>query len=583
MTRRWNSQPGGIAALSLLTLLPFAGANTAQAQTGQAPPTAGSDNSTRDRVAQGNTPLPIPVVLKMKSGDTALRRGDMQEAALTYAQAALLAPSNPLPRLATGVTLAAIGRVSDAVPQLRKAVSLADNDVVAALLLSEALTEIGKGEEAQDLYQDTVRRFSRAGKPSIDASASVERLLAANRQFPESPVYLLLLGDAYQISEQWISADDAYKKAIALAPLWVKPRVNLGISRLAQGKSDEAMRTFESALALEPGNVQVQLLKGDAQISAGQNDAAVVTFSNIAKQNGKGIKNGVAAQAMVGMGQALVNTRSYGKALQSLSVAQKLDPKDPVPNALIGEIQVQNGNFDAAVVAYQSALQLSRGGGLFSNQAVLYRALAEAQLSARKPDNALNTLKRALADAPGEAALWHRFMAQAYYAKNDTSQAEQSLHAALENDSSLYPQDTLNAIAGHGLIEKFRQSYLEVNEAAETGIHRQANSDGGITLTNKVKAVTPQEQARTLEILAHIARYLNETREEIRLREEVTRLRGTGRDWFLLGEAFDLRASEPGNARAAYGKAFEVGGVPPAVADWARNRLKALTAPLYKP
>lgn len=525
-----------------------------------------------------------PVVSKLKTGDALLSKGEIREAALYYVQAALANPSDPLPRLAAGVSLAAIGRVKDAVPQLRKAAELAPDDVIVALLLREALTETGRGEEAQELYLDTVRRFARPGKPGLDSSVSIARLQAAVKTFPQSPVYRLLLGDAFQVSEQWAQADEAYKGAVLLAPLWVKPRVNLGISRLAQGKSDEAIRTFETALALEPNNIQVQLLKGDAQISAGQNGAAITTFSKVAQQRGGTTKtSAAAAQAMIGMGQALVNTRSYGKAIDSLTRAQKLAPLDPAPNALIGEIQAKAGDFDAASASYETALKLSRNGELFANQAVLYRALTEAQLSAQKPDQALATVRRALTAAPSEAALWHRLAAQAYYAKKDTLQGDTALKNALKTDQSLYPQDTLNAIAARGLVEAFRANFVEANDAAVTGFAGSATPGGGIVLTNKVKPATISEQAKTLEILAHIARYLNDTREEIRLREEVTKLRGTGRDWFLLGEAYDLRAREPANARASYGKAFQVGGVPEAIADWARNRLKALTAPLYKP
>lgn len=518
-------------------------------------------------------------------GDKLLGKGQMREAALSYARASLANPKDPLLRLSTAVTLAAVGRLNDAVPQLRKALELAEDDVITALLLREALAESGRTAEAQELYLDTARRYPRKnGKPGLDASTSISRLSLAVRQSPESPVYFLLLGDAYQLAEEWAKADEAYHTAIRLAPRWIKPRVNLGISRLAQGKSDEAIETFQDAFKLEPGNVQVNLLMGDAQISAGRNSDAVQTFTRISKMRGASKTGEAASQAMVGMGQAFANDGAYDKAVASLNQARKLNPRDPAPAALLGEIEVQAGNYVKAADAYHSALQITRGGGLFSNRPILYRALSEAQLSAGKHDAALATLQRAFVEEPGQSPLWHRLSAQAHFARGNDAQGEASLQAALECDDSLYPQDTLNALAAQGLVLKMQDLYRARRDAAATGILRSTAPGGGLALSNKVAPLSPRGASRVIEILGHLARYQNDIREEVRLREENTRQStNTGRDWFLLAEAYDLRAGEPANARASYLRALELGGLSAPAAEWAKQRLKALTAPLYKP
>jgi Flp pilus assembly protein TadD len=108
------------------------------------------------------------------------------------------------------------------------------------------------GVEAQALYSRIVQRFSRPGVPGLETTASVQRLLEAQKQFPQSPILSLLLGDTYQLAEQWSKAEASYGQAIQLARGWVKPRINLGLCQLAQGRSSEALSSFQGALALDP-------------------------------------------------------------------------------------------------------------------------------------------------------------------------------------------------------------------------------------------------------------------------------------------------------------------------------------------
>ena len=143
---------------------------------------------------------PAPVAgapaLAHRNGDRFLRSGDLRSAAREYAQAALAEPGNPLYRLTLGVTLAALSDVQRAAAQFRAARSVAEDDVIASLLLHGALEEMGRATEAQAVYLDTVRRFTREGKPGLDASVSIGRLRSAVTRFPESAVVCLLLGDA---------------------------------------------------------------------------------------------------------------------------------------------------------------------------------------------------------------------------------------------------------------------------------------------------------------------------------------------------------------------------------------------------
>jgi tetratricopeptide (TPR) repeat protein len=527
-------------------------------------------------------------------GDTYLRDGNRSAAAAAYARAAESNPRDPLIRLALGVMLAEQGLVQQALPNFRKAVEFAEDDVLAAFVLQNALANTGAGAEAQEILLDTIRRFSRPGKPGLDTSTSVARLSAALKRSPRSPVYYLLLGDAYQLAEQWTQADAAYRSAITLAPDWTKPRINLGLSRLAQDKPDDAIQTFEGALKVEPRNAFAQQGKGDAQLQSGQIDAANRSFQQVLSNRSASPNTKV--QAMTKMGQAYYSAGESGKALDYLAQAQKAAPKDPAPSVIIGDIQEKAGNYTAAASAYETALRLTREGGLFPNPAQLYRLLAEAQLSARQPQRARATLNLALAEQPGSAPLWHRLIARVYEDLKQPDQSRAALRAALDSEQGPFPQDTLFAISQAGLLDTFAAQYKQELIAAESGVAIQRSvgesapgSPGGTGGNGvSIKMAGPGERGPARRIpalvaLAHIARYRDDFREEVRLRTELTKLRNNAWDWFLMAETYDLRLVNPVNARDAYRRALEIGGLSDAPTAFARERLGRLTTPAYKP
>lgn len=535
-------------------------------------------------------PATAAPALRMQ-GDALFGVNNKDGAVRAYTQAALADPQNSTTRLCLGVSLAAVRRQDLALFQFRKAVDLAPDEILPALLLQNALQERGSGAEAQDLYLDIAQKFARKdSKPGLDASQSISRLQASVRQFPKSPILHLLLGDAYQLAENWAEADKAYTIARLLAPHWAKPCVNLGLSRLAQNKPNEAIHIFETALVLEPGSVQAQLWKGNAELKAGKDEAAVRSFSRATVGRAARTTPGVAVQAATGMGQAFARSGSYEKAIVQLQRAEKIAPADPVPPALIGEVHVQNGDFVQAASAYSTALRLTRNGGLFSNRPVLYRGLVEAQLCAHKPDDALVSLTRALIDEPESAALWHRLRAQAYFDQNENKEAQQELRAALDSTPlGEYPLDTLNAIAARNLMGVMKSDYEADYRTASSGIRRTTLPGGSIALVSpSARAKTNDSgeasaKVRALLALASLARYRSDITEEIRLRGELTQLRVVGIDWLLLGDAYDSRAGQPANARGAYSRAVEIGGLPAPAVERVRERLIRLNAPLYKP
>lgn len=496
--------------------------------------------------------VPRAVVVAVANGDVALRAGDLRGAARNYTQAVIENPQEPMLRLAAGIALSENGMVTQAVDQFRMALRYAEDDVISALLLQGALVQMGAGSEAQEIYQDTYRRFSKPDGKGLDVSGSINRLNLAIRDFGPSPVYYLLLGDAYQLSQNFPEADRAYSKAHDLAPKWVKPVINLGLSRLLQGKTELAIATFQAALQLDPDNKQAQVWKA------------------------------------TGQGQQYANARQYPRAIAALNNAQRIAPKDPTPSVFIAQIQTDNGNLSEAAGAYETALRITREGGLFAQRPILYRSLAETWLTAHRPEKAREVLLQALTDEPNSAPLWYRLLAQSHFEMSQEEQGQSMLKAALDSEPGPYPVDTLNAVGGYkGLMDTLKGRYEEELRAAASGFTTTVRPD-----SVKITATTPDNrvaalQVRPLVALAHIARYRGDFREEVRLRRQLTAIRTNPWDWYLMAETYDLRIVEPTSAREAYLRALEIhnqyGGLSEATTRFARERLKLLTSPAFKP
>jgi tetratricopeptide (TPR) repeat protein len=92
--------------------------------------------------------------------------------------------------------------------------------------------------------------YRQAGKWP-EAVAEGEKAVRAN---PQQPVYQNQLGIAYRQQGQFSKAREAYEAAIALAPDYASPYLNLGILHdlyLADGK--RALELYDKYLAMSPG------------------------------------------------------------------------------------------------------------------------------------------------------------------------------------------------------------------------------------------------------------------------------------------------------------------------------------------
>lgn len=503
----------------------------------------------------------------LRRGDKSLRAGELPDALTHYYRATSADPTLLIARWCLGVTLSAQRRASLAVKEYREATRLAEDDLITALLLQGALQENEEPGAAQQVYLDTVRRFSLKGKTGLDASGSITRLQAALQRFPESPILTLLLGDAFQVNLRFDDAGRSYRRAIALAPSWPKPQINLGLSYLAQGKPQLAVEMLEGAMRIERNNPRALLALGDAQLQSGNNAGALKVYNQLTNVSS------VAVPAATGVARASMALGQASVAVASLKSARERAPRDPAPAAALADIQMQTGKYAEAVESYMSALKLSEEGGLFSARTSLQRSLAEAQLAAHRPAEAQQTLERALVSAPESAALWHRLLAKSLIEQNNRPLAEQELKRALVQEQALYPKETLEAIAAEGWTERFIASFRADLQGARTGVRSSTNAPGGIVISSM--PISKEGELVALAGLAHLLRFTSDVREEVSLRRELVRLRGSGADYFLLAQAQE-RLGEYTDARVSYGQAVKKGDLPRSLQDLSLARIRKL-------
>ena len=281
-----------------------------------------------------------------------------------------------------------------------------------------------------------------------------------------------------------------------------------------------------------------------------------------------------AARANMALGQS-------GAAVNDLQNVRKRAPKDPTPVAALAEIQMKTGSYAEAADSYASALKLSEEGGLFAARPSLQRALAEAQLSAKRPVDAQRTLQKALTDDPENEALWRRLLAKTYLDLNDRPAAELELKRALVNETSLYPQETLQAIAAEGWLEKFIVGFRADLAGARTGIRSSGNEQTGIVVRSA--SVSKDGEIAALAGLSHLLRFTSAVQEEVSIRRDLVHLRGSGADWFLLAQAQE-RLGESVDARTSYGQAVRKGDLSSALQKLAMDRIRKLAGiPSSKP
>ena len=158
------------------------------------------------------------------------QQGRHRAAVVQFTTASRLDPTYGPARLLAGTSLLALGDVSGARAELRRAVRLMPREPAAHAQLAEA--------------------HGRAG----DVEATVDAYRRAAELAPADPEYAYRLGKAYLTFAQW-----AHERILQIDPNSARLHQALGREYLRQGQVDLARRAFEQAAEVDPSLPEIHL------------------------------------------------------------------------------------------------------------------------------------------------------------------------------------------------------------------------------------------------------------------------------------------------------------------------------------
>ena len=234
-----------------------------------------------------------------RAGGAAAARNDFKTAETEFAKVVLLAPQIEEGHSALGVVLLRLGKVTQAIQELEKAIALKPGDLTAQTNLALAYEQSGDYAKAISLFkrlEDETASDPSHSLPSY-VLAAYARSLAAAGQLPAAiakmkasvaaaPQYAELhdaLGSLYAQMNDWPSADHEFREAISIKPNYAPAHLHLGAALLKQQQSSVAIAELELASQLAPGNAVAAGELGKAYAANSQDDRAITALRRAIK------------------------------------------------------------------------------------------------------------------------------------------------------------------------------------------------------------------------------------------------------------------------------------------------------------
>jgi len=211
-------------------------------------------------------------------GHLLIRKGELDEARRRLELAASIAPDYAAVYEDLGSLEALTGNLDAAVGQFRKAVKLDPGIASAHKKLARALADAGRHDEVDAAMEDYLEQNEDAALVATGAEHYREQryddaetlLVKALRKNPEDVDALRFLAMAYRA--QGKKSDDAeamLRKATDIAPDYHQAQSNLGHMLIDNGKSTEAITTFQTVLSLKPDDDDAYFGLGRAYMHIG--------------------------------------------------------------------------------------------------------------------------------------------------------------------------------------------------------------------------------------------------------------------------------------------------------------------------
>lgn len=393
----------------------------------------------------------LRAVFHYRQGQIYMELGQPQEAMAAFDQAQRLAPRVARFHLAAGDACLRAGEMTCTEEQYTLAVThqhLPD-DTSRLVALADLWRQRGETDRALALYAQAANQrpslanqltlasaYREAGR--FDEADALVRLL--RQQHPLSVDVLVVAADVKAAQADYPAAVDLYRRAIWLQELTgqesVETRLALAQVLLDAQRYDEAGAEIDTILARQPNNALAHGLQGDRLTLLHRPVEATLAYQRAFRLDPTQVRIYLALNDQF---------RRQGGAqediLALLQTAIRANPNEPALALALGDQLQRQGDIQAAVDAYQAALDMFEtdslantfGSGDDASRAYAYVRLAAVSEDLGQMEPAMNYYKAAEAAAPDLA--WPAVMlGDALRRRGDMDGARLAYQRGLRND-----------------------------------------------------------------------------------------------------------------------------------------------------
>ena len=229
-------------------------------------------------------------------------------------------------------------------------------------------------------------------KEPLYAEQAIRAGNEALRLAPERPQVRYALAVTLSGSGKLPEAAEELQRALVLRPNYDDARRLLGSVLARQGRIDEAVSEFRKAIALRPRYWEHHSALGVELAQAGRYVEAADAFREVVRLRPN------SAQGYLNLGFVYYMLDDTNQALEYFRRATALAP-NPAAHSNIGAIQHKQGDYAAAVAAYQQSIALR------PNSHIAHRNLGDALRRLSRGEEAREAYRKALALARAELAV----------------------------------------------------------------------------------------------------------------------------------------------------------------------------------
>ena len=401
------------------------------------------------------------------AGYAALQAQKLEAARADFARVVRLAPQLPEGHMALGAVLVQLGRVQEAIGELKKAqVQRPDNAGIRRNLAQAYLAE------------------AHAATTPAAAEAAMENAAAAS---PTDAALQDQLGSVLAQQKQWPQAEAAFRRALTLSgndeAQAARSHMHLGVVLEQEQQMGDAEQQLRQAATLDPGNAEIAYQLGLLLTREGRDEEAVDPL-----QRAAGATSGVPPGADLALAMCDQRLGRQTEAIPYFERAVAASPQDASALNNLGLALTETGKAKEAIPDFRQALAL-RG-----DDAVFHEDLGVALIQTSDFAGAIRELEVAEHLDPKNPEL-HYDLGLAYKLQDRMDDAVRELQAAAALDPRLPdPPYTLGVL----LMQMGRLP--EAAEALHTALGlRPQNGDGWATLGSVLNQLhQPAEAERAL-------------------------------------------------------------------------------------